>query len=75
VADVRVGRQLGGLEDDLQVRVTACRLDRLDLARNTRVVAAQVRLARDDHVDLARARRDRVARLLDLDLERGLAAV
>ena len=61
---VRVGRQLGGLQDHLQVRVPARLLDGRDLARHPRVVARQVRLARDHHVDLGRARGDRLARLL-----------
>ena len=70
---VRVGGQLVRLEDHLQVGRAARLLDRLDLVRDARVVALQIRLARDHHVDLARARGDRVAGLLDLDRERRLA--
>ncbi len=67
-----VGRQLGRLEDHLQVRVPARLLDLRDLLDDARVVAGQVRLAGDHHVDLVRAGGDRLARVLQAHLERAL---
>ena len=52
--------------------VAAGLLHLLDLLDDARVVAGQVGVARDDHVDLVGARGDRLARLLELDLHRGL---
>ena len=73
VADVVVGAELGRLQDHLEVRVAAVLLDRDDLLHHAGVVAGQERLARDHHVDLVGAGRDRVLGVAELGFERDLA--
>ena len=69
MADVVVAAQLGGLEDHLQVGVAAGLAHAHDLLLHAGVVAGQERLARDHHVDLVRARGDRVLGVAQLDVQ------
>ena len=69
-ADVVVGGQLAGLEDDLEVGVAAGRPGGDDLVVDVEVAAGQEGAAVDDHVDLVGAGLDGGPGVGQLDVER-----
>ena len=72
-ADVVERAQFAGFQDHFQVRGAAGFFHRGDLVEDVVVIAGQEMPAADDHVDLVGAFADRVARVVELDVQRILA--